>query len=466
MDTAELDTYHKALTLNMDKSTYGTIAEIGAGQETARWFFKVGGAAGTVAKALSAYDMKFSDTIYGKCKRYVSRERLQSMLETEYRLVNERLGDARGGESTFFAFANTVATFSYTQQKTGHGWLGVRFQTSPGEPASQIDVHVSLKGNSAADDQEALGILGVNLMYGAHYQYQDPVALLTSLMDGLSIDRLEVDMIDFEGPVFKDVDNRLMALRLVQHELTHAALFKANGKLVQPSDALYKKAVLVERSRFRPPTRLNMNLLDCAFDAFCKEPDVNSEDIMVLSEMTLQNLQQGDEINVEDFLQRVDILCALGKNVMISNYGEFYRLAQYLFKLTSKPVAIALGVPTLQQIFNDTYYENLEGGILEAFGRMFRNDLLMFVCPAIEKGGALTTVNEMQVQKHLQHLYRHLIDNGYIRNLDTVNHDHLNIHADVVLEKIRNGANDWQSMVPEKVVSIIRDRGLFQSGKC
>ncbi|MGB5397130.1 MAG: TonB-dependent receptor, partial [Gammaproteobacteria bacterium] len=309
-----------------------------------------------------------------------------------------------------------------------------------------------------------LGVLGVNLIYGAHYQYQDPVALLRALMDGLSADQLEVDMVDFSGPAFEEIDNRLMALRLVQYGLTQAAMFTPDGKLVQPSDALYKKAVLVERSRFRPPTKLNINLLDCAYMDFCKEPDVSCDDVVVLSEMTLQNLVDGDDINVEDFLQRVDILCALGKNVMISNYGEFYRLAQYLFRLTSKPVAVALGVPTLKQIFNEKYYECLEGGILEAFGRLFRNDMRMYVCPAIEEDGSLTTVHDLKVQKHLQHLYSYLMENGYIRNLDTVDPGHLCIHADAVLEKIRGGDEAWMGMVPQAVVNIISERGLFRQG--
>ena len=464
MNTADLDTYQKAHAFNMDRAPYGTIAEIGAGQETVRWFFKVGGAAGSIAKSLSAYDMKFSDSIYGDCKRYVSRERLQSMLNTEYRLLNERLGEARGKECTFFAFANTVATFSYTQKTAGHGWLGIKFQTCPHDEASQIDLHVALKGSSATQDQDTLGVLGVNLIYGAHYQYQDPVALLKSLMDGLTPDQLEIDMVDFSGPAFEKTDNRLMALRLVQYGLTQAAMFTPDGKLVQPSDALYKKSVLVERSRFRPPTNLNINLLDCAYLDFCKEPDVNCNEVVVLSEMTLQNLIDGDDINVEDFLQRVDILCALGKNVMISNYGEFYRLAQYLFRLTSMPVAVALGVPTLKQIFNEKYYENLEGGILEAFGRLFRNDMRMYVCPAIEQDGSLTTVHELSVQKHLRHLYSHLLENGYIRNLDTIDHSHLCIHADVVLEKIRGGDDAWMGMVPKAVVTIISERGLFRQG--
>lgn len=457
-----IDTYQKALAFNMDRDVYGTIAEIGAGQETVRWFFKVGGAAGSIAKAMSAYDMKFSDTIYGPCKRYVSRERLQSMLDHEYSLLIERLDESRGPGSTFFAFANTVATFSYTQQRNGHGWLGIRFQTRPQEPASQIDLHVVLKGKSATEDQDTLGVLGVNLIYGARYLHSAPVELLLSLMDDLSSDRLEIDMVDFEGPAFDNVDNRLMALLLVQHGLTRAAMFQSNGKLVQPADTLYKKAILVERSRFRPPTHLTMAMLDQAYEAFCKEPDVRQEDVLVLSEMTLHNLSENDNINVEDFLHRIEILCALGKNVMISDYGAFYSLAQYLFQQTRLPVAIALGVPTLQQLFDEKYYENLKGGILESFGRLFRNDMRLYVCPALDPGsGECITVHDLKVQTHLRHLYKHLMENGYLRDLD-IERDYLRIHSDDVLEQIRNEDPEWRSKVPDEVYNIINDQCLFR----
>jgi hypothetical protein len=467
MEKPALDTYHKALAFNMDKAPYGTIAEIGAGQETARWFFKVGGAAATIAKAMSAYDMKFSDSIYGSCKRYVSRERLQAMLDKEYDLVVARLDELRGAECTFYAFANTVSTYSYTQQHAGHGWLGIRFQTHPQKPASQIDLHVVLKGKSNTQDQNTLGILGVNLIYGAHYHYHDPVKLLTSLMDDLSSESLDIDMIDFEGPAFATVDNRLMALYLVKYGLTQAAMFHANGKLLQPSEALYKKAVLVERGNFRPPTLLTMNILDSAYEAFIKELDVGAEDVVVLSEMTLQNLRGGDDvdkdIDIADFLQRVDILCALGKNVMISNFGEFYKLAQYLFSQTNRPVAIALGIQHLLNIFDEKYYSDLEGGILEAFGLLFRNDMRLYVCPKIDTGSdALVTVDNLKVENHLRHLYRHLFENGYLRDIDTIEQDQLLIKSKEVLQKIRRGDPSWQNMVPEKVVSIISERGLFQ----
>ncbi len=462
MDQLTVDTHHKALTINLDESKYGTIAEIGAGQETSRWFFKVGGAAGTIAKAMSAYDMQFSDSIYGSCGRYVSRERLQAMVDHEYQLLNERLGETRGTKSAFFAFANTVATHSFSQKQPGHGWLGIRFQRCPGEAPSQIDLHVQLKGQENIQDQETLGLLGVNLIYGALYLHATPNGLLESLLDQLSTDLVAVDMIDFSGPAFTTVDNRLMALRLVQKGLSNAAMFRADGKVVQPADTLYKKAVLVERSRFRPPTRLTMRLLDSAYAAFCADSDVDPDRVIVLSEMTLHNLSEGEEINVQDFLHRAEILCALGKHVLISNYGEFYRLAQYLSGYTRLPIGIALGVPTLLQVFNQRYYDHLEGGILEAFGRLFKNDLRLYVCPMLDPDtGGLVTVHNAKVQDNLRYLYLHLLENKLIRELDAIDKADLSIFSHDVLAKIRKGESDWEGLVPERVVGIIRNKRLF-----
>jgi hypothetical protein len=462
MEHCTIDTHQKTLTVNLDEGKYGTIAEIGAGQETARWFFKVGGAAGTIAKAMSAYDMKFSDSIYGSCSRYVSRDRLKAMLDHEYQLLNERLGEARGDSSAFFAFANTVAARSFSQKQPGHGWLGIRFQRSPGEAPSQIDLHVQLKGQENIQDQETLGLLGVNLIYGALYLHEKPDELLASLLDQLSTDLLAIDMIDFSGVAFAGVDNRLMALRLVQKGLSDAAMFRADGKVVQPADVLYKKAVLVERSRFRPPTRLTMRLLDCAHTAFCKDSDFDPDKVIVLSEMTLHNLSEGENIDVQDFLHRAEILCALGKHVLISNYGEFYRLAQYLSAYTQLPIGIALGVPTLIEIFKEKYYDNLAGGILESFGRLFKNDLRLYVCPMLDcDTGELVTVHNLKVQHKLRHLYLYLLENGLLREIDAIGEIELSIFSHDVLAKIRNGESDWEKLVPETVVRIIRNKRLF-----
>ncbi len=458
------DTHHKALSVNLDNSQYGTIAEIGAGQETARWFFRVGGAAGTIAKAISAYDMKFSDSIYGESPRYVSRQRLGSMLNHEYNLIIERLDLARGAESTFFAFANTVASRSYSRQQDGSGWLGVKFQTAPRSEPSQIDLHVHLKGKKSVQDQETLGILGVNLIYGALNYHAEPEQLLQSLMDGLRHHLLEIDMIDFSGPAFSAVDNRLMALRLVEQGMTRGAMFNAAGDIVHPADLLYRKAVLIQRSRFNPPTLLNMDMLDCAQKVFVADHDLQPDEMVVISEMTLHNLKAGDDIDVNDFLSRADILCALGKNVLISNMGEYYRLADYLFSYTQQPMSIVLGVPTLEDIFNEKYYQNLPGGILESFGRLFRYQLRLYVSPGIDDdSGNLITAESFRPQAHLTHLYEYLYDNQYICALNTVNQEYLCIHSPEVLEEIRSGQSEWESKVPEQVRQVIQQRHLFKS---
>lgn len=453
------DIHQKALSINLDKSQYGTIAEIGAGQETAGWFFRVGGAAGTIAKAMSAYDMTFSDSIYGKSPRYVSRERLNAMLDHEYKLIIDRLGESKGPESNFFAFANTVASRSYSRDADGQGWIGVKFQTSPCSEASQIDIHVHLQGKKSSEDQRTLGILGVNLIYGVLHYHDDADKLLKSLMDDLSYDFLEIDMIDFSGPAFADIDNRLMALKLVQFGMTHGAMFNAKGEIVHMADVLYKKAVLVERSRFNPPTLLNMDMLDCAQKKFLDEHDIEEKDLVVISEMTTHNLLDQGEVDTEDFLRRADILCALGKNVLISNMDRYYRLADYLFRSTHMPVGIALGIPTLRAIFNEEYYDDLPGGILEAFGRLFKYDLRLYVAPCLDKDNdTLTTTDNFEPAKHLSHLYHHLCENGHITPLNTVNKDYLCIHSHEVLKEIQCGSCEWEDKVPEQVKTMIKQQ--------
>lgn len=456
------DTHQKALSINLDKGQYGTIAEIGAGQETAHWFFRVGGAAGTIAKAISAYDMTFSDSIYGKSPRYVSRERLNAMIEHEYALIIERLGESKGPESTFFSFANTVASRSFSRDEDGQGWIGIRFQASPCSEPSQIDIHVHLQGKKSSEDQKTLGILGVNLIYAVLHYHQDTELLLKSLMDDLSYDFLEIDMIDFSGPAFEKIDNRLMALRLVELGMTHGAIFNAKGEIVHLADVLYKKAVLIERSRFKPPTLLTMNLLDCAQEKFLEEHEITENELVVISEMTLNNLKDGDDINANDFLQRADILCALGKNVLISNMGEYYRLADYISRCTQEPIGIALGTPTLKEIFTERYYKNLAGGILEAFGRLFKYELCLYVAPCLNSdSGELTDTENFEPEENLKHLYKHLKDNNFIRSLNTINTEYLSIHSHKVLEEIKSGNKKWENKVPDKVKEIIKANKLL-----
>lgn len=466
MSQTPKDPLQKALAINLDNSAYGTIAEIGAGQETARWFFRAGGAAATIAKTMSAYDMTFSDAIYGSSPRYVSRDRLHAMLDHEYQLILERLDSKRGAQTRFFAFANTVATRSYTFNTDGHGWLGIRFQTQPREAFSQIDLHVSLYGQKNLQDQETLGVLGVNLIFAAVHLYHEPEQLLITLLDGLYNAICEIDMIDFSGPAFAHVDNRLMALRLVERGLSNAVMFTADGRIVQVAEQLWKKAVIVERSRFRPPTLFTINLLDCAREAFLSDAELHNDDLLELSEMTLKNLVNGQEVDVNDYLCRADLLCAMGRHVLISNYGEYYRLAQYLSRYTSKPVALAMSTLSVSEIFYEKYYEHLPGGILESFGRLFKNDLCLYVSPALDpQTNTIINLENLEVPKHLKHLYQYLLENRYLRPLNSVNPEYLTIYSHDILAQIQSGQPDWEDKVPAKVAQLIKDNKLFHELK-
>jgi hypothetical protein len=457
----DVGTDKKALQINLDSKKYGTFAEIGAGQEVARRFFHVGGAAGTVAKTMSAYDMTFSDAIYGTTDRYVSRGRLQTMLDHEYELLRERLNAKFGSERTFFVFADTVAARSFKQHNESHGWLGVRFQSEPqGEP-SQIIIHVRMRDEANVDQQEALGVLGVNFLYGAFY-HREPEKLISSLQENLAPRRITVDMIKFSGPAFAGVDNRLMSLQLVSQGLTNAVMFTADGESVQPAEIFYKKAILVERGSFRPVTYATNDMLDGARRVFLSQSGCSENDLVVLMEMTLDNLLAEGDLNHADFLARVDVLGTLGRTVLISRFGEYYRLAAYLSRYTNQALGLVMGVPSLLEIFDEKYYLNLEGGILEALGRMFKGNLKLYVYPMIdEKTGELLTAGKIQVAPNLQSLFRYLIDNNFIQEITHYNPDYLKIYPPDALAKLQAGDSAWEAMVPPEVAQIIKERGFF-----
>ena len=456
------DTHQKALQINVDSAIYGTFAEIGAGQEVARWFFRVGGAAGTIAKAMSAYDMTFSDAIYGTCERYVSRQRLLTMLDHEFGLLLERLKAKRGDKTAFFVFADTVATRSHTRQDEAHGWLGMRFQTRPQALPSQIIIHARLLDKENVQEQEALGILGVNLVHAAKNLWKTPEALVISLRENLTRDRVEVDMVEFSGPDFAGVDNRLMSLKLVEHGLADATLFTADGRVEQPSDALHKKSILIERGSFRPATNTTLDMQRCAQGMFVQEPRVQGEPVINLFEMTLHSLIDGDKIDPKDFLDRVDILSTLGQPILISNFGAYHRLASYLFRHTKKMIGVVLGVPTLREIFDEKHYTDLEGGILESFGRLFKNDLKLYAYPLQEgASGALITAGNLRVAPHLAHLCAHLVGNRLIEGLRDYDPACLPIFSRDVLQRLRSGDASWEKMVPAGVATLIKKRKLL-----
>ncbi len=462
METKKLSTHEKALKMNMDSGVHGTLAEIGAGQEVARWFFRVGGASGTVAKTMSAYDMAVSDAIYGPSDRYVSRKRLEAMLDHEFPLLIRRLDEKRGADTKFFAFANTVTARSYTRHEDGHGWVGIRFQPGPRDDPSDIIIHVRMFDTDNAHEQEALGIIGVNLIYAANYLRDDPVALVGSLLDDLGPERMEVDTIKFEGPQFSDVDNRLMTLELVRQGLTEAAMFTAEGEAVQPGEVLYGKPVLIVRGNFRPVTNTIVDMIASAREQFADEITDGGEQPVVVTEMTLKNLSGESGIDPEDFLARAMILESLGFNVLISSLTHYHSVAVYLSHYTRNNVGVVLGVPALLHVFEEKYYEDLEGGILEAFGRLFKAGVELLVYPYKDHDtGELTSLENVRVAENLKNLFRHLVDNRLLIPIEDFEETRLNIFPRDVLRLIQSGDDRWEQLVPPEVAKMIRENSYF-----
>jgi len=458
----KLSTNQKALKINLDPMFYGTFAEIGAGQEVARWFFKVGAAAGTISKSISAYDMAVSDAIYGRCKRYVSRERLQGMLDYEHGLNLERLESSRKDSTAFFAFANTVAARNYLGTNECHGWMGVKFQAHPRDDNSQIIIHVRMLDRENDLQQETLGIVGVNLLYAAFFLHHRPEMILESLLDNLTTQRIEVDMIEFSGIEFRHVDNRVMSLKLVQLGLSGAAMFGPSGAVLQPSEVLRKRPILVERGSFRPVTKVNIDMIRSAHERFASEPEVEPGKVVELMEITMRNLLVGGKIDLTDFLARADVLAAVGKTVLISDYFEYYRLAAYLTRYTSQPIAVTMGVASLQDLFKEEYYSGLEGGILEAFGKLFTKDLRIYVYPLLDQAtGKITTVQNLKMPGDLHSLYCHLVERGRIKQLDNFDESVLHIFSRDVLRRIKDHDASWEAMVQPEIAEMIKHRHYF-----
>ena len=461
------DTHQKALKINLDSRFYGTFAEIGAGQEVVRWFFRVGGAAGTIAKSMSAYDMTVSDAIYGETQRYVSRQRLQSMLDLEYQLNLDRLNETRGDNTAFFAFADTVVARSFKGGNECHGWMGIKFQAHPRDEPSQIIVHVRMQDAEASLQQEALGIVGVNLLYGAFFLHHEPEHLVESLLDKLTTGRIEIDLIDFKGIEFRYVDNRLMSLKLVQLGLSGAAMFGPDHAVLQPSEVLHKKAVLVERGSFRPVTHVNVDMLHAALEKFTADPAVAGKQVLPLMEITMRNLLAGGaEVDRRDFLARADLLAACGFTVLISDYFEYYRLAAYLAWRTKERVGIVMGAASLIELFDEKYYTQLPGGILESFGRLFKNELRLFVYPLRpDEESSLQTVETLEVAPDLRKLYGYLADRGSFVHLDNFKPEYLPIFSRDVLKRIAARDETWETMVPKEVAEMIKRRSFFGYSK-
>jgi len=454
----------KSLQVNLNDNIYGRFAEIGAGQETVRNFFRAGGASQTIAKAMSAYDKDFSDAIYGTepDNRYVTENRLKKMLTHEIELIEDRINRKKHPEKLFFSYANTVATIDFSKKFKGHGWVGFKFQLNPLEDYNEIILHVRFKQTNAQLQQETLGELGVNLIYGGFYMHDDPKAIVKSLYDNIEQDQIEVDMINFSGPRFTYVDNRLMSLQLVKNNMTDAVMFGPDGNNLLPAQELYKKNILALRGSFRPVTKVNMDIYEKSKEMFLKERKVDIENTKIIFEITLANLRAEGEIDERDFLDRAELLCSLGQYVMITNFQEYYRLVEYFSEYTKARMALAMGVYNLIQIFDEKYYRHLSGGILEAFGKLFFKDLKVYLYPLKNhETGEFVTSETLKVHPRMKELYKFFKYNGKMLDIENFNPDIMDILSRKVHKMIMNGEEGWEEMLPQGISEIIKDQRLF-----
>ena len=455
----------KARRINQNPDLYGTFAEIGAGQETVRHFFRAGGASQTIAKAMSAYDKDFSNAIYGPepGNRFVCESRLKNMLRHEFGLMLERLNRKDHPTKKFFTFANTIASSTYERPHSGHGWIGVRFQTAPDRPTSDVIIHVRLHDPDISLQQESVGIMGVNLIHACFFHHKDPQEIMTALYDNVSRHVVEIDMIQMNGPDFSQVDNRLLSLQLVKRGYTDAVIFGPDGQNLQASEVLYKKNILAIRGSFRPVTKVNIDMIMNGYNMFIKENRVDRQKLQVLFEITLNNLQADTgDVDEKDFIDRADILCSLGQTVLISNYQEYYKLVEYFSRFTKARLGLIMGVNNLIEVFEEKYYRNLNGGMLEAFGILFTRDLKVYVYPSKPTADVETmTLENMPVHPRLRPLYDYLVSNKRMVDIENYDPSVLPIFSQAALRMIRDGEPGWESMVPPYVDNMIKDNRLF-----
>ena len=457
-----LSTKDKALRINLNENIYGTFSEIGAGQEVARHFFRAGGASGTIAKTMSAYDKGFSDAIYGieNDLRYVTESRLTKMLNHEISLLESRVDRAVHTDKMFFSFANTVATIDFAKKYKGHGWMGIKFQTESSSEYSEIKLHVRFHLPEAKAQQEILGLMGVNLIYGAYYKHNKPRSLIKYLYDHIDPTIIEIDTINFSGPLFKDVDNRLLSLELIKNGMTQAVMFGPDGKNILPAAELYKKNILTIRGSFRPVTKVNEDMYEKSLKMIKKDKIFTDKNTISIFEITLSNLTSQGKLDEQDFLDRAKLLCSMGKTVMITNFQEYYKLSEYFSKYTDKKVFLTMGVDNLIKVFDESYYTDLDGGILEAFSKLFTKNITILLYPMLQKNKIIDSSN-LVVSGGMKNLYKYFIKNHRILNISDYNRTYLSIFSWDVLKKIQSNQRGWESSLPESVSDLIKEKKLF-----
>ena len=453
----------KSLRINLNENIYGTFVEIGAGQEVARHFYRVGAASGTIAKSMSAYDKSFSDSIYGKEDdgRYVTQNRLDKMLDHEMNLLEKRISRKEHPNKFFFVYANTVATIDFVKKFKGHGWMGIKFQTDPNDNYSEIKIHLRFKQNEAKLQQESLGTMGVNLIYGAFYKHNEPLKLMRYLYDHIDSDAIEIDTINFSGPLFKDVDNRLISLELVRLGHTDAVIFDENGTNVLPAQVLYKKNILTLRGSYRPITKVNEEMFKESLNNFLKEKGVKKDNTIVIFEITLSNLKSTGDLEDSDYLDRAKLLCSMGHMVMISNFSEYYKLVKYLTSYTKKQLGLTMGVSNLVEIFDEKYYTDLKGGILEAFGNIFKNNMKIYLYPLFDKkNNKIIDSSNLKLEDNMKEFYKYFKVNEKIVDLNYTE-EYLDIFSKDILKQIKENKVGWEEKLPKGVSDMIKKKKLF-----
>ena len=447
-------TQEKAFAINMDKTFYGSFAEIGAGQETANWFFRSSGAAGTVAKTISAYDMTVSDSLYGSVRRYVSEERLKQMMDCEYGQLVERLGEQRGASTCFFSFCSTVKCKGYKDNGPWAAWIGVRFQLKPGAPPSDLLMHVRLLVPDQEIQKRILGILGVNLLHALFYKRDRMEDFVCSVGENLDRSLYEVDLMRFAGHGFSMFDNRILALQLVQSGLSEAALFSPEGEVVQlPSDRLYKRPILLMRGSFLPLCKIHLEMMNSARAKFCEGlTEQQRERGIDICEISLSNLLRGQEVDLLDFLDRVDALATLGKTVMVTNITHFHRISTLLNQYTKEPVAIVLSIGLLHELFKEKWAD-MPGGILSSMAHIFLNQTKCYVTPWINrKTGEFVTAGTYRAPEKYHYLYRHLLESGSIVEVPYFNQKLLFQTPRDIIRMIKADNEEWKDYVPAEAL--------------
>lgn len=467
--TAVVGHRQKALEVNLNPNIYGTFAEIGAGQEVARHFFRAGGAAGTIAKSISAYDMTMSDAIYGKepSGRYVCQSRLETMLTTEFQTLIDRLENIRHKDSTFFVYADTVAAKSYKGTGENHGWIGMKFQHKPKAKPSHVILHVKMHDAENIQQQEALGLLGVNLIHAVYFRRDDREKFITSLMDGLTTNRIEIDMIKVDGPAFTGMDSRLFCLELVKRKLCEAVIFESTGEVIQASDVLYKKNVLVVRGGYRPPTNLSLDMLESGLRKFQSTlPNEEKENVLVIPEISMSQLLDRGTVDNEDFLARVDLLSALGQKVLISNSDSYGDLNLYISKYSKKNVAFVVATYILEELLNPTKYENSKYKMMTGLAHLFEPNTKIFAYPGHDDAtNEIKTIESMNLSPELTFYLMYLIEAKLIEDITDYNRDVVHIWSRKVLKMIQDGTDGWEKMVPKSVAKTVKTKCLF-GAKC